>query len=415
MSFDAERRTPRIFEVHSGKITQRPVLCRYSMRLQAATVVQNLKMRKIMTRRQKRYERRCAKRQAKRLNFLASLDNFDLILNRNNLFYAADKAKKRVMWKGSVQSWSIHQLLETEKLFRDLQAGKDVRKGFSKFTLCERGKIRHISAVRFYERVVQKSLCQNVLYPAYSRSLIFDNSASQDNKGTLFATKRLTLHLKRFYKRFGAAGYALLIDFKSYFENVDHKALKSLYRRYFQNPRLLGLIDDFVDAYGEKGLGLGSETSQLHAITFPNEIDHKIVNFKNEKIYYGRYMDDSYVLAEKKETLKKILYKIKQLCKNLNITLSPKKTIIVPISNGIKWLKTKFYLLKNGKIIRKPCRDSIARQRRKLKKQIKLLKSGTLNLDAIKQSFESWAGSMKRRNARLSVWKMRQILWSVKL
>ena len=116
-----------------------------------------------MTRRQKRYERRKAKREAKRLNFLASFDSFDLILNRNNLFYAADKAKKRVMWKGSVQSWSIHQLLETEKLFRDLQAGKDVRKGFSKFTLCERGKIRHISAVRFYERVVQKSLCQNIL------------------------------------------------------------------------------------------------------------------------------------------------------------------------------------------------------------------------------------------------------------
>ena len=126
-------------------------------------------------------------------------------------------------------------------------------------------------------------------------------------------------------------------------------------------------------------------------------------------------MDDSYVLAEKKETLKKILCKIKQLCKKLNITLSPKKTIIVPISNGIKWLKTKFYLLKNGKIVRKPCRDSITRQRKKLKKQIALLKSGTLNLDAIKQSFESWAGSMKRRNARLSVWKMRQILWSIKL
>ena len=368
-----------------------------------------------MTRRQKRYERRKALRNQKRNAFLIGYDNFNIIMNRNNLYSAAEEAKKRVMWKGTVQRWNNNQLLETEKLYRDLANGKDVRKGFSKFTVFERGKLRHISAVRFYERVVQKNLCSNILIPVYSKSLIYDNTASQKGKGMLFAYNRLSTHLRRFFKRYGINGYALLIDFKGYFENINHTALKQLYRRYFKDKRLLGLIDSFVDAYGEKGLGLGSEANQMHAIFFPNEIDHAVNIGGHGLVYYGRYMDDSYIISPEKNILKRILFKIKKICEKLEITLSPKKTKIVSLHNGIKWLKTRFYLLETGKIIKKPCRNSIVRERRKLKKQLKLLKQGKISRAEIRQSFESWAGSMKRRNARLSVWKMRQLLWSIKI
>jgi hypothetical protein len=131
-----------------------------------------------MTRRQKRFERRRACRAVKRDLFIKRYDNFNNVCNRTNLFEAADKSKRLVMWKASVQNWSIHQLLNTERLYRDLKAGKDVRKGFSHFVIFERGKRRNISAVRFYERIVQKTLCEKVLYPAYTRSLLFDNGAS---------------------------------------------------------------------------------------------------------------------------------------------------------------------------------------------------------------------------------------------
>lgn len=368
-----------------------------------------------MTRRQKRFEKRNAMRVLKKQAFYQKYDDFNIVMDRGNLFRAADQAKKGVMWKASVQNWSIHQLLNTEKLFRDLQKGKDVRKGFSKFIIYERGKIRQISAVKFYERVVQKTLCQNILYPVYTRSLIYDNAASQDNKGVDFALNRLTTHLRRYFRKFGSSGYALLIDFKGYFGNINHGVLKRLYRAVLKNKPLLRLVDGFVDSYGENGLGLGSETSQMHAIAFPNKIDHKITELKFGKIFYGRYMDDSYVLANSKNVLIQILGKIKEICADLKIVLSPKKTVIVPFKNGIKWLKTKYYLLKTGKIIRKPCRESVVRQRKKLKKQLKMFENGVLGAASIKQSFESWAGSMKRRHARLSVWKMRQILWSEKL
>lgn len=367
-----------------------------------------------MTRRKRRYERRKAARDAKRAAFLAKYDSFEQVCDRNHLFAAADMAKKHVMWKGTVQRWSMEQLLNTEKLYRDLKAGKDVRKGFAKFKVCERGKTRNISAVRFYERVVQKALCKYVLYPVYTKSVLYDNAASQCGKGTKFAADRMIRYLARHFRRCGQEGYAVLVDFKGYFENIDHDVAKAIYRQMFKDLRLLKLIDGFIDAYGVKGLGLGSETSQMHAIFYPNKIDHAITETHgSDKVFFGRYMDDSYILTESKNAAIRMLDKIRDWCRRLRIILSPKKTMIVRIKNGLKWLKTVFYLTATGKIVKKPEHKSVVRERRKLKKQIKLLRSKVLNMAEVAQSFESWAGSMKRRNARLSVWNMRRFLWSI--
>lgn len=279
-----------------------------------------------MTRREKRRSRRIEKRAEKRAAFLKTYDNFDLVCNRKNLYDAATLAKKHVMWKGTVQRWSIEQLYNTEKLYRDLKAGKDVRRGFARFKICERGKTRNISAVRFYERVVQKCLCCKVLYPSYTKSILFDNAASQKNKGTKFAADRMIKNLRRYYRRNGNEGYALVIDFKSYFDNIDHDTIKRLYRSVFKDNRLLKLIDDFIDAYGEKGLGLGSETSQMHAIYYPNKIDHAIAETHGkDRVYWGRYMDDSYIIAKDKKTIVKLYEKVREWCKRLKITLSPKR------------------------------------------------------------------------------------------
>lgn len=380
------------------------------MRYISAKSLAKLKRTKRMTRRELRYEKRKAKRLTKRALFRQTYDNFNLMCNRDHLFCAGNLAKKHVMWKASVQRWSIHQLTMTERIYRNLKAGKDVRKGFSNFYIYERGKRRDISAVKFYERVAQKALCHYVLYPAFEHNLIYDNAASRKNKGTKFATDRLILFLRRYFKLYSANGYVLLMDFKSYFDNINHDVVKLITRKEIKDKRLIRYIDDFIDAYGNKGLGLGSETSQLHAIRYPNKIDHVITENSQDKVFYGRYMDDSYIIARNKAVLLAILKKVRYWCEKLKIILSPKKTKIVKLSDGIKWLQTKLYLTKTGKIIKKPCRKAIVRERRKLKKQLGLLESGAMTAAEIWQSFNSWTGSMKRRNARLTVWNMRCLL-----
>ena len=251
------------------------------------------------TRREKRRERRYLIREVKRLKFLSKYNNFNILTNFKNLYNSAIKASKGVKWKASVQRYLNSILIRVFNTQQDLFNRKDIRKGFIEFKINERGKTRDIKSVYFSERVVQKNLCKNILYPLFTRSLIYDNSASQKYKGTHFSLSRLQKHLSKYYRKYGNDGYILLIDFSKYFENIDHTILKEYYRKFIFDKDILKYVDLFVDAFGDKGLGLGSETSQLHAILFPNYIDHYIKEVLKIK-YYGRYMDDSYILCNDK-------------------------------------------------------------------------------------------------------------------
>lgn len=362
-----------------------------------------------MSRRKKRYENRQRARQEKRSEFLEKFDRFENVASYKSLYEAAQCAAKGVSWKASVQRYLLNVMFRSSQTRNDLMTGKDVRKGFIEFNICERGKERHIRSVHFSERVVQKSLCQNALLPVLTHNLIYDNGANQKYKGTLFAQKRLVQHLCRHFRRYGREGYVLLIDFKSYFDNIDHDVLKKLYRKYFNDPDILKLTDSFVDAFGEKGLGLGSETSQIHAIAYTNAIDHFIKDqcgFKG----YGRYMDDSYVISESKKKLEDLLHSLKKILDEYKIILSPKKTQIVDLKHGFCFLKTRFFITETGKILRKPCRRSITAERRKLKKLGKLVEAGVITDKDVETSFTSWSGSMKYRNAAKTVHNMKQLM-----
>lgn len=72
----------------------------------------------------------------------------------------------------------------------------------------------------------------------------------------------------------------------------------------------------------------------------------------------------------------------------------------------IAFLKTRIYLTDSGKVVRKPCRYSVTRERRKLKKQAKLLAQGFITFEQINNSYQSWRGSMRHRNARKTVHNM---------
>ena len=82
--------------------------------------------------------------------------------------------------------------------------------------------------------VIQKSLCTNALIPVMTRNLITDNGASQKGKGTHFSLKRLENHLRKHYRKYGNKGYILLVDFKQYFDNINHDKLKAVIEEYLR-------------------------------------------------------------------------------------------------------------------------------------------------------------------------------------
>lgn len=354
-------------------------------------------------RKEARYLRRKARRAAKKEEQLKSC-TFENVIAIKSLYEAAYEAAKGVRWKASVQRYLLNAVRNSGRMHAKLLRGEDIRKGFVCFDIYERGKLRHIKSVHFSERVVQKSLCRNALYPIFTRSLIYDNGASQKGKGTKLSTDRFTKHLSAHLRRYGRNGGVLFIDFEDFFGNADHEAIYKIHEKLIDDKRLRDFAFLFVDAF-DRGLGLGSETSQINAITLPNRIDHyakEVLKIKG----YGRYMDDTYLIYEDANYLKECLEKIKVICDELGIKINGKKTRICDLKHGFTFLKTRFYVTKSGKIIKKPCRKSITDERRKLKKQAALVDEGKMSFKDAHTSYQSWRGSMKRRDAYKTVKSM---------
>lgn len=381
------------------------VSCRLLMRLSNVTLgaVRGTSMNS-----EERRAARRARREAKRAaNKTARLEDCTLenIADLDNLYRAAMVAKNGVSWKASVQRYHKELLFNISKAKRDLLSGRDIKRGFYHFDIFERGKLRHISSVHFSERVIHKSLSVNALVPALTPSFIRNNTANTIGRGTDDALKRLKRDLVRHYRKHGSEGYILLIDFSNYFGSIKHDPLKRIVEDALDDERVVRLVCDLIDACGDVGLGLGSEPNQILAVAFASPIDHFVTEMLGVE-GYGRYMDDSYCIHVSKSYLQVVLACIEQKCSEYGIAINHKKTHIVKLSHGFTWLKKKISFGENGRIVMRPCRASITRERRRLKKQRKMLDDGRMNMDQVVRSYQSWRGSMLRLDAFKTVCSM---------
>lgn len=359
-----------------------------------------------MTRREKRFFRRKQKRIQKKMIVLSECGTLEKTASLKSLYYAAKKAAKGVSWKYAVQIYMANIFFNIIKAKKNILEEKEIKDKPFVFKICDRGKLRIITSIPFTQRVQQAALSRTTLVPVICKSLVTDNYACQKNKGTHFAIKRITKKLVRFSKKYGNKGYALSIDFKSYFDSIQHEKVRAMLEKYFNDSRVIDLTIRFIKASvsSDTGLGLGSEVSQTIAVAFINSIDHYAVEiFRNP---YGRYNDDTVILSNNKEELKIILNKLKELYSALNLKLNDKKTHITKLKDGFKFLKVRFSITNSGKILKKPCRQCITKARRRLKKHKKLLDKGVLDMNTIEQSFNSWKGSMRHKHARKTIYKM---------
>ena len=318
-------------------------------------------------RREARYQRRKRAREEKRRARSAACGSFEEVFSYENLYHSAKLCCRNVAWKCSTQAYRFNVVVNIEKARQELISGKYRGRGFVEFDLCERGKLRHIRSVHISERVVQRTLCDRAIIPLLTPSLIYDNGASLQGKGFDFALNRVTCHLQRYWRKHGNKGYVLLFDFSSLFVNADHQPVKKELERRVYDERIRKLANQCLDNFGDKGYGLGSQISQIAAITLPSKLDHTIKEELKIK-GYARYMDDAYLIHEDKAYLEFCLERIKEVCEELGIVLNPRKTKIRKLEDGFDFLKIKFKLKENGKVLRKMSYQSAKIMRRKLKK-----------------------------------------------
>ena len=366
-----------------------------------------------------RIERDKLRRQQKKQEKYKQFDNFENVINYTNYYSALKKCIKGVGWKGSVQRYVQNSVIEIDKTIQSLYQGQ-----LPKFTstksivIRERGKARKIVPVTISDRMTQRVLCDFAMTPVIYDSLIYDNGASMPNKGVEFARKRIEHHLHQAINEYGNDFYALVFDFKSYFESIPHKQCLKILKKHFIDKRIVGLIMAIIRSYAVpsikkiedeetrtqmlkelrqhkfNGICLGSQISQVMALAVPNELDHYIKDKCGFK-HYIRYMDDGVVIAKSKDELVKLYAALKDIATSIGLKFNENKSHIVSIHKGFTFLKVRYFIGRKNKLAKVLVRSGVTRMRRKLFKFRKKVDSGKMSLDDVYNSLQSWVSHSK--------------------
>lgn len=362
-----------------------------------------------------RIERDKIRRKDTKRNAIGEYDNFDNVITFQNYVDALRKCNKGVGYKYSTQEFNMTAIEQIHNIIQTIESGTVPSPNrLVKVVINERGKERIITPIIYYDRITQRVLCDNALVPCIGHSLIYDNGASTKGKGVDFARKRILYHLRNAVKQYGNDFYVLVFDFKSFFDSIEHSACYDVLNITFEDERIVSATMDIIKSYPiteikqempdcperieyinmiqeNKGVGicLGSQISQVMALSVPNKVDH-LVKDKWSVSGYERYMDDGVLIHKSKEFLQEVLADIIEMAKSLGLKLNLKKTRIVKAAKGFTFLKVKYFVSNSGKIIRKLVRTGIVRMRRKLKKFKGLVDAGKMSLEDVYASMQSW-------------------------
>lgn len=348
----------------------------------------------------------------------------NIYYDANKIYEAGTKAIKGAPFKYSTQLFEMNHLLETAQILQSLKNGTYKPTRGIKFTLNERGKIRHITTNNMIDKTINHLMCDEVLTPAITPYLIYDNGASQKNKGVAFHRKRFEIHLHQYYREHKSnEGYILLIDFSGYYASIPHnlclKNLQHFLRKTNKEEAqitlwiLKNLFDVFdIDNKNGKGIDIGSQPSQNIGISYPSKIDNYIKIVRGCK-YYGRYTDDSYIIHKDKEFLKDVLNNIKKIANELGLVINDKKTRIAKLSQQYKVLQINYSLTDTGRIIKKINSKAITRERRKLKAYKRLLDKNKITIEDIENIFKSWMSSNYKIMSKMQISNMTQLYYDL--
>lgn len=362
----------------------------------------------------------------------------EIVCDANNLYRAYKASVKGSKWKETTQKFMMNFLrhiftIQEDIINRTLQNSKT-----DEFTLSERGRVRPITSLQTKDRIIRHVLCDEILLPEVRKHIIYDNGASIKGRGISHSRKRFEVHLHKYYRAYGNEGYILFGDFSKFYDNVIHEIAKKELLKLFNNDEfidwLLTLIfHDFridvsymsdeeyencmTDTFNKleyrlipkelltgekwmnKSVNIGDQLSQIIGIYYPYRIDNYVKYVRSQK-FYGRYMDDWYIMNPNKKELQDLLDNIRVIADELGIHINEKKTHMVKISSTYKYLQVKYTLTKDGKIIKRINPTRVTAMRRKLKKLAIKVENGGIPYENVENMFKGWMGSFYKLLSR---------------
>lgn len=317
-------------------------------------------------------------------------------LTYEKLYFAGKKCFKGVRWKSSVTRYEINILINIQKLLDAFKLGTYTISRYSEFIVYE-PKLRKITATRLADRIPQRCFCDNYFYNIITKSFIYDNCACQIGKGTLFAINRLKYFYRDYWnKNRTNEGWILKCDIHHFFQSINHDILKDKLSKVIMDRFSLNFVYNIIDSFGDVGLGLGSQVSQLLALFYLSEMDHIIKEYFQIH-YYIRYMDDFILIHKDKRKLKEVCNFIKEYLPMIGLTLN-NKTILQKLTVPLIFMKWQYKLTINGKVLLEQTDKELTKKRRKIKVMVNKYKSGKMKKRQLYQSINGMFAHMQQGN-----------------
>lgn len=337
---------------------------------------------------------------SKRASFAVNMETFDIekIIGFDALYESMWNCKKGVMWKDSTAGYVLNGIEKTMNLERQLHDGTYRAAKTVNFKITS-PKPREIASITFRDRVYQRSLNDNAVYPIMSKSFILDNYACQKGKGTDAARNRLKEFLRRHYRKHGNVGYVAQFDIHGYYPNMSHAVTEGLFRQKLPEEVAKMVVAILHHQYSsEFGYNPGSQLIQIAGISILDGFDHYMKEQLHAKLYL-RYMDDFMVISPGKDYLADCQVKARSYLKTLGFELNEKKTIVYPLSKGIEFLGFRFFLTDTGKVLMLIRPENVKRERRKLRRLVAKSKRGGLPRDKVDESYAAWCNHAGKGNS----------------
>lgn len=320
------------------------------------------------------------------------------VIGFDALYQSMWKCKKGVVWKDSVAAYFHRGIERTARLCRELHDGTYHAAPTKHFTIMY-PKPREIASVAFRDRVYQRSLNDNVVYPAMTKSFIYDNFACQKGKGTDAARERLKQFIREHYRKNGTAGYVAQFDIHGYYPNMRHDVAEATFQRNLPAWAFERVRDILRGQYdGERGYNPGSQLVQIAGISVLNPLDHYI----KERLrvhHYIRYMDDLILMHSDRDFLECCHQEISAYLAGIGFEVNAKKTRIYPLSEGILFLGFRFTLTGTGKVLMQISPERVSAQRRKLRRLVKKAKTGGIRRENVDMAYAAWRNHASKGNS----------------
>lgn len=323
----------------------------------------------------------------------------EVVIGHEALYFSAKKCFKNVGWKWSTQNYKLHLVENVVRLADDLASGK-YKEGKTHPVHLTFPKEREALAISLKDRNVQRSVNDNKLYPARTRSLIYANFACQHGKGTDAARDYWKAALHRAYLKYGTNRFKIVVvDFEDYYGSMRHDLTNALLGEGLDEWTATFVARTLDRQYkGVKGYNPGSQMVQIAGISYPNRLDHHMKEVVGVKIFM-HYMDDYQMPAADDAEAMVVLAEIGSEAAKVGLRLHPEKTRIVSAAEGAVFLGFLYKVDERGKVLMFRAPKRVKEIRRRMRRLANCERRGEVRRGAVAESYRCVRACMAKGNS----------------